>query len=257
MKRLIIFVLLMLVMVGCDYDRFNPITEFVEPDFVPNADLYDIRHSFGAATVIPENIIVKGRVVSSDRAGNFYRTLVIDDGTSALELMLGMDYLYHTYPVGVTLTVRLQGLAIDEYNGVLRVGLRPDMWDYRSTAYMSHQAIADRYIYRTTSVADVAPATFKIDELTPRMCGRLVKVEGLLADEPDKTWSGGRYDIYRKFRTVQGDSIYVETSSYALYADQPLPKEHVSITGVLYYGAVAGSAKAFIIKMNDETNVTY
>lgn len=257
MKRLIIFVLLVLVAVGCDYDRFDPITEFAEPDFVPNADLYDIRHSFGAATVIPENIIVKGRVVSSDRAGNFYRTLVIDDGTSALELMLGMDYLYRTYPVGATLTVRLQGLAIDEYNGVLRVGLRPDMWDYRSTAYMSHQAIADRYIYRTTSVAEVVPATFTVSELTPRTCGRLVKVEGLLADEPDKTWASSRYDIYRKFRTAEGDSIYVETSSYALYANHPLPDERVSVTGVLYYGEVSGGNKVFIIKMNDEKGVAY
>lgn len=257
MKLRMIFAFLILLVVGCDYDHFDPITEFAEPDFVPNADLYDIRHSFGAATIIPENIIVKGRVVSSDRAGNFYRTLVIDDGTSAIELMIGMDYLYRTYPLGATLTVRLQGLAIDEYKGVLRVGLRPDMWDYRSTAYMSHQAIADRYIYRTTSVAEVEPATFTVSELTPRTCGRLVKVEGLLADEPNKTWASSRYDIYRKFRTAEGDSIYVETSSYALYADQPLPKERVSITGVLYYGAVVGSAKAFIIKMNDETGVTY
>ena len=122
MKRLIIFVLLMLVVVGCDYDRFNPITEFVEPDFVPNADLYDIRHSFGAATVIPENIIVKGRVVSSDRAGNFYRTLVIDDGTSASypsKLFLSIGAI--TALIDISFTIISSGLKIKNK----KKGLKP------------------------------------------------------------------------------------------------------------------------------------
>ena len=252
--RYILFVVTLLV-VGCDYDRFDPIEPREEVEWVPNAELSDVRHSFAVATTIREDMVISGRVITSDEGGNFYRTLVVEDATGTLELMIGMDYLYRTYPVGSLLAVRLQGLAIDEYNGVLRVGLQPDKWDYRTTSYMSHQAIVDKYVYRANSI--VAPVSERLSAgaLTKRLCGRLVTVEGLRVDDQSATWADGRYTSYRKFRDERGDSIYVQTSPYARFAAYELPTDEVSITGVLYYGEVSGSRKAFIIKMCDEKGV--
>ena len=252
--RYILLVVTLLV-AGCDYDRFDPIEPRDEVEWVPNAELSDVRHSFAAATTIREDMVITGRVITSDEGGNFYRTLVIEDATGALELMIGMDYLYRTYPVGSLLAVRLQGLAIDEYNGVLRVGLQPDQWDYRTTSYMSHQAIVDKYIYRTCSIVAPEPERLSAGALTKRLCGRLVAVEGLRVDDQAATWADGRYTSYRKFRDECGDSIYVQTSPYAYFAEQELPRDEVTITGVLYYGEVSGSRKAFIIKMCDEKGV--
>ena len=255
--RLLRYILLVatLLVVGCDYDRFDPIELRDETEWVPNAELSDVRHSFAVATTIREDMVIAGRVVTSDEGGNFYRTLVIEDATGTLELMIGMDYLYRTYPVGSLLAVRLQGLAIDEYNGVLRVGLQPDKWDYRTTSYMSHQAIADKYIYRTNSIAVPVPEHLSAGELTKRLCGQLVTVKGVHADDEATTWAEGRYTSYRKFRDERGDSIYVQTSPYARFAAQELPSDEVSITGVLYYGEVSGGRKTFIIKMCDEKGV--
>ncbi len=250
-----ISIVLLLFIVGCDYDRFEPLEPRDEVEWTPNADLSNVRTSFEIATTIRENMIVTGRVTTSDEGGNFYRTLVIEDATGALELMIGMDYLYRTYPVGTQLVVRLQGLAIDEYNGILRVGLQPETWDYRTTQYMSHAAIADRYILRTTSVVVPSPERLSAGELTRRLCGRLITVEGVSADDEATTWANGHYTCYRKFRDAQGDSVYVQSSPYARFASKYLPEGEVSLTGVLYYGAVEGSRKAFIIKICDETSV--
>ncbi len=238
---------------GCDYDRFERIELRDESEWIPNADLADVRQSFDTATTIHENMIIAGRVATSDECGNFYRTLVIEDATGALELMIGMDYLYRIYPVGSMLIVRLQGLAIDEYNGVLRVGLQPYEWDYRTTSYMSHAAVADRYIYRTSSeVVAPSPEQLAVGELTKRLCGRLITVRGVRADDQSATWAEGRYTSYRKFRDAQGDSIYVQTSPYARFAAKELPTGEVSLTGILYYGTITGSRKAFIIKLSDD-----
>ena len=241
----------MIFVAGCNYDRFDPIEPRDEVEWTPNAVLSDLYAMFDVTTTIRENIIVAGRVTSSDESGNFYRSLVIEDATGALELMIGMDYLYRTYPIGSLLVVRLQELAIDKYNGVLRVGLQPETWDYRSTAYMSHQAIADTYIYRANSLVAPEPEKIAAGELTKRLCGRLVTVSDLRADDEATTWAEGRYTSYRKFRDPLGDSIYVQTSPYARFAAQELPHDEVAITGVLYYGAVSGR-NAFIIKMCDE-----
>ncbi len=242
---------------GCDYDRFEPIEIGDKVEWIPNADLADIRRSFNVATTIQEEIIVAGHVTTSDEAGNFYRTLVIEDATGALELMIGMDYLYRTYPIGSRLIVRLQGLAIDEFNGVLRVGLQPEQWDYHTTSYMSHAAVADRYIHRTPALVAPKPTTLAAGELTQRLCGRLVTIAGVQADDVASTWADGNYTCYRKFRDLEGDSIYVQTSPYARFASQTPPQEEVSLMGVLYYGAVEGSRQAFIIKICDETAVAH
>lgn len=250
-----IFLCAILLLAGCDYDRFGPIEPGDDSQWIPNAELSDVRHSFAVATTIRDNMVVSGRVTTSDEGGNFYRTLVIEDATGTLELMIGMDYLYRTYPIGSLLSVRLQGLAIDEYNGVLRVGLQPENWDYRTTTYMSHQAVVDTYVYRANSLFRPEPAKLSVGSLTKNHCGRLITVEGLYADDEATTWAEGRYTSYRKFRDEWGDSIYVQTSPYARFATQELPRGKVSITGVLYYGAVSGSRKVFIIKMSDEKDV--
>lgn len=250
-----ILFLVTLLFAGCDYDRFDPI-EPTDVQWIPNAELSDVRHSFAVATTIREDMIVTGRVTSSDEGGNFYRTLTIEDATGALELMVGMDYLYRTYPVGSQLAVRLQGLAIDEYNGVLRVGLQPEKWDYRTTSYMSHPAVADRYIYRTSSsLVAPTPERLAAGELTRRLCGRLVTIEGVHADDEATMWAEGSAPCFRKFRDAKGDSVYVQTSPYARFAEKELPAGEVKITGVLFYGAAEGSRKAFIIKINDEKSV--
>ena len=85
--RYILFVVTLLV-VGCDYDRFAPIEPREEVEWVPNAELSDVRHSFAVATTIREDMVISGRVITSDEGGNFYRTLVVEDATGTLELMI-------------------------------------------------------------------------------------------------------------------------------------------------------------------------
>ena len=43
-----ILLVVMLLVTGCDYDRFDPIEPRDEVEWVPNAELSDVRHSFAA-----------------------------------------------------------------------------------------------------------------------------------------------------------------------------------------------------------------
>ena len=89
----------------------------------PNASLADIRARFtGQPVVVEGDIRVAGRVTTSDRAGNFYRTLCIEDAGAALEVMVGLDHLHNDYPPGSLLLVRLRGLTLGEQFGVLQAG---------------------------------------------------------------------------------------------------------------------------------------
>lgn len=58
-----------------------------EPGTLPDADLALLReHFYGDPFVVQEDLTVGGYVVSDDRAGNFFRSFIIDDGSGAVEI---------------------------------------------------------------------------------------------------------------------------------------------------------------------------
>ena len=50
--------------------------------------------------VINEPLVVGGYVISSDEESNFYKSLVVDDGTAAIEIMVGLYDSFNLYPLG-------------------------------------------------------------------------------------------------------------------------------------------------------------
>ena len=106
MKRPVVIALLALCGLSCGCrDRFDvPDT----PADVPAANITIASlHAFlhAETVVVREELPVGGTVVSSDEAGNFYRTLVLDDGTGGAELRIAEYNLYTICQPGCRLTV--------------------------------------------------------------------------------------------------------------------------------------------------------
>ena len=124
MKRPVVIALLALCSLSCGCrDRFDvPDTPADAPAAnITIASLHAFLHA--ETVVVREELTVGGTVVSSDEAGNFYRTLVLDDGTGGAELRIAEYNLYTICPSGCRLTVSLRGCALGERNGVLQIGL--------------------------------------------------------------------------------------------------------------------------------------
>ena len=68
------------------------------------------------------DIIVKGRVISSDATGNIYKSLVIQDATGALAFSINQTGLNNTYRVGQELVINLTDLGIGKYAALQQVG---------------------------------------------------------------------------------------------------------------------------------------
>ena len=115
---------LSLLSAGCYDDAGTPATTIETPP--ATTTLAELRRLYAGRTVrIESDIFVRGRVVTSDRAGNFYRTLVLEEQGAAAELMAGIDGLHNVYPEGCELTVGLRELALGESYGVLQIGRLP------------------------------------------------------------------------------------------------------------------------------------
>lgn len=64
--------------------------------------------------VIEDDVVIKGKVISSDAEGNVYKSLYIYDGEQAIELRL-MNDNYVNYPLGQIIYVKAQGLSLASY----------------------------------------------------------------------------------------------------------------------------------------------
>lgn len=216
----------------------------------PNASLADIRARFtGQPVVVEGDIRVAGRVTTSDRAGNFYRTLCIEDAGAALEVMVGLDHLHNDYPPGSLLLVRLRGLTLGEQFGVLQAGSPAEPGSGYATGFLGSKAAADAVVVRLGGGVPPEAAATTIPELAPSMCGTLVRIPdvGLFGEEAAVTWAG-----YHRFADAEGNLIRTYVRTYADFAGTPIPEGRGSLTGILQQDGTA--ADRYILKLRDETD---
>lgn len=249
MKRpfLYIFALLAVVLCGC-YDKHaeSLVNEFTDSD---NGDLAELQLPCQKGCYnINKDMVCVCRVTSSDRDGNFYRTLIVEDESGAAEIKLGIYNSASQYPLGLMIALNLEGCAAMYENGVIQIGLPPQEHD-ASPREMEAQEVIDRHIVRSNSVEIVEPAVCNIASLESSLCGRFIAIKGLhhapIAEDEKAHLMAG----YHRFIDENGDAVFIYTSTYAEFADNEIPTPEVEIRGILYYETVGMDiGKQFVIK---------
>jgi hypothetical protein len=240
------YLLSVLLLLGGCYDRSKEGgTDLVLPR--ANASLTSLRTlASGGCHEICYDIVCAGRVTTSTRDGNFYRTLYIEDESGGAELLLGLYDMDTLYPEGLYVVLKLNGLAVDVRNGVVRVGLPPTSHD-DSLREMESRVVIDRHLLRSESVESVEPMECEIGELKESMCGRLVRIAGLRYSPPvemERTTLLGECP----FANSDGTVIYSRVSEYANFATEPIPDGEVAICGILSYEHIGEiSCHSFVV----------
>lgn len=233
---------LVLGLAGCygDFDDPAPAKVWEDADFageqlIPIRDLkqkfYD-AYGKGASSLartleIREDWVIKGKVISSDRSGNVYKSLYLYDGTAAIELkLLVSNYVY--YAVGQTVYVRTKGLAIGCYRYMLSLGLPPTEKDI-SKGYANRnietQLQLKQHVFEgengqltAEDTLTVTPENYR-QVLTDDALGCLVRLEGL-AYKAGK-FDGDTYPQYLEQLYLNGSTVPVYTNKY--YKDEKIP----------------------------------
>lgn len=201
-----------------------------------------------------QEVTICGRVTANDHSGNFFRSIVVEDSTGAVELRLDSYELSSLYPVGSTVVADLSGLAANYYDGVLQVGRCRYEWDDYSVEPVATRREIARRVRVARGVEELWPEVVSVADLKGEMCGRLVRVEDLRCAEEQSEerleWGESNYgsSCDRLFVTTQGDSLLVRTSIYADFASAFVPEREVAITGVLYQDRYEGR-DMFVLKM--------
>ena len=114
------------------------------------ATIAQLRQLYAGTTfVIATDVVVSGRVNTSDAEENFYRTFCVEEDGAGLEVMAGIDQLHNDFPPGSRVTLRLKGLALGESRGILQVGRKPAAGSGFATDYLGSKAALDAAASRT------------------------------------------------------------------------------------------------------------
>ena len=195
-------------------------------------------------TEIGKDLQIKGRVLVNDIEGNIYSKVVIDDGTGAIMISVGEGGLFAYLPVGQEILVDLSKLWIGTY------GYQPQLGVYyiNSSGKTSVGRIS-RALWNQSYKLLGAPDASKIDTvefdktkvkdaayLTENV-GRLMTIKDVKMKNGGKAvWaaeadaSGTQTEVNQSISGLNG--IYVRTSTYADFANSPIPEGTLDITGI-------------------------
>lgn len=245
MKRFAsVLVLFSIVVSGC-YDNHNEPTpgEFSKQANCTIAQLRELCND-DHCYIVEQELICVGRITSSDREGNFYRSVVIEDNSGGVEVKLGTYNLASQYPVGLMVALHLNGAALIVENGVVQMGLPPQSFDSEPRE-MEAQEVIDKHLFRSNSIAPTMPYICNIEELRISFCGQFVRVENII--HAPLTENNERE--YYRFVDENNNAIFIYISQYADFTDIEIPISRLSVQGILYHETVGlGIDKQLVIK---------
>ena len=192
---------------------------------------------------IEESVWIKGQVISSDRTGNVYRELYIQDGSGVLDVKVGRSSMYSDYHLGQWIYIYATGLTLGEYDGTLQLGVKADTSgpnaDYE-VAYIDTQLLIDTHIFKGAMAERILPI-----EVTPEQIKAAV-TEG----KQSPLW--GRY-VYVKDLTYGCKKDYYthvdEKVFFFIYKD-PNAKDKKASTNRFFFSDGTYSVNRWAITKN-------
>jgi hypothetical protein len=196
---------------------------------------------------IVSDIVVKGYVISSDKSGNFYREFYIQDApenpTSGIKIALNLNNINNKYNFGREVYVKLKGLYLGETNsgdGVITIGGKIKLTDVREVESITLNQ-EENYLFRSTITEVIVPKLITLGGLdNVSNIGTFVTIENAFfsLDLKGKAFvdPSEDFDTKRKIETCQGPgfvSTFLETSSFASFANKALPDKGGTINAVV------------------------
>ena len=200
---------------------------------------------FGRPVPIEEDLIIEGYVVSSDQAGNIYKTLSIQDRpenpTVGIAISIDASNLYTKFELGRKVFINLKGLAIGNYFGRVQLG-QLHQGELTGISLFDYQ----NHLIRSCELSELTPLELPINGLGKEYLDMFITVRGVQLKASELGNSFGdpvtNQSVDRNFSGFDSEcsklgSITVRTSGFADFKNYMIPQGRGALQGVLqnYY----------------------
>lgn len=213
-------------------------------------DALRLMHFPGNFEMITDDRSIEGIVVADDQSDNFYKSILIQDGTGAITLRLDGFGLFNDYPIGRKLLVKLKGLWMGDYGNMLQLGIAVDRSNLVYPELLPiPKPLFSRFLVPKTLLNSIAPKKVKIADLSDSLQGCLIQLAGMefSANDTAKPLADvvNQLSVNRTLRSCDGRSIYLRTSGFARFAGIKTPRGNGTVTAIY---SVFNTTKQLIIR---------
>lgn len=252
---------------GCQDDFDTPPLIVPEATIEANTTIADLKAKYWSDDnnyykTVEKNedgsdVIISGRVISSDATGNIYKSLVIQDATGAMAFSINQNSLYNTYRIGQEVVVNVTGLGIGKYAGLQQIGGYDEYNGTPQVSFMAYeifQSVAQLNGLPKDKIVYVAEGEATPEELTmyckeadmgklPTSAAGLREWQSQLVifrnvhfeDGGVLNYADADANANRNLIDANGNSIIVRNSSYASFKNDLLPAGTGDVMGILSY----------------------
>jgi hypothetical protein len=205
-----------------------------------------------------DKTVISCYVISSDEAGNFYKTLVVQDlaenPSNGLEIKIDLRSYYTKYNFGRKLYINFAGLSMTEVNGKFIVG-----YQVRDMLEAIPTALLDKFIVRSIETVEIVPQSIDLKDFSGNMINRFIELKDVQFLESDlgKSFASEAYDKFNGERIIEQCNTlaktYLFTSTYSDFSSYLLPSETFHLLGILSSDYYSGSINLTLNSPEDLT----
>lgn len=198
---------------------------------------------------ITKSWIIEGVVIGNDEHDNIYKSIIIQDTTAGIVLLLDGTGLYQNFPIGAFLRVRIQNLFLTDYRKMQQLAAAVDTSNGTLVTGGLPVTLFEKHITTLYDNYNIIPIPVAFKNLSDSLQGRLIKIMDV---EFSATDTGQTYADYKNktgaskaLKFCTGGTIYLRTSGYADFSGIATPAGNGSIVGIY---SVYNSEKQLIIR---------
>ena len=251
-----------------DYD--NPVIDAPIATSQANISIYDLKQTFwedetnyiwgteqkesATPVAIParedgSHYIIKGTVISSDEAGNVFKSLVIQDETAALAISINSYNLYLNYRRGQEVVLDVTGMYMGKYNGLLQLGApewyaNGNAWE---ASFMAPETFKNHVeLNGWPNIAEIDTLQVNTFSELGTSPDQLMYWQSQLVRFNNVSFVNGGVETFATYHSSgdnqsimdsEGNSMIVRTSGYSNFWNQTLPEGNLDLVCIAsYYG---------------------
>ena len=197
----------------------------------------------GSYVQFTEPTQIKGVVTGNDVQGNIYNQIAIEDGTGSMIICVAQGGMFGQLQVGREIIVELQDLYIGSYGQQPEIGTPYTNKNGRTYVSLMPRSLWQSH-FKMLGMKSASPTEFDKTMLgnadyMKENCGRLMTIRGVkfqgangkkvFAADKDKDAANS---VNRSLQGISSNQLVVRTSTYADFANKPMPQGEVDITGI-------------------------
>jgi hypothetical protein len=218
---------------------FDEPPEYSGPMIHSNTSITALKklHLLNNFEKIVDDLIIEGVVIANDQTDNFYKSIVIQDSTGGITIRLDGYSLFNVYPVGRKIFVRLKGLWMGDYAGMIQLGAGVDRSDPLSPQLSSiPQPLFDRVLIKGPLQQILVPKKVSMNDLNDSLQSTLITLMNVefASSDTGKPYADAinKQAVSHSLRTCGLGTVYVRTGGFARFAPALTARGNGEITGV-------------------------